>query len=384
MPLFLDLPSFTIAEPGFVIAGWIAGRTLDAVEVLVNGGSIPYRLSEEPALSHALPGFACVRRVATRAHLVHCSGLPVAEIELRFGQEVLRKEIPLSTEMVEFAAREARLRARSFAWLSSHLRCPACRGGDLELTGTEIRCRGCEARFPQLGRAIHLLSDEQRARSSIFHTENVSGNPYTPLAKQVIDDTVGGGGWVLDCGAGNRSERTPGVVNVEIEDHPSTDVIAAGEALPFADGSFDAALSLSVLEHVRDPFQCSRELLRVVKPGGTILVDVPLLQPVHGYPSHYYNMTRAGAVNLFSAGADVVSVETPLHGHPIWALQWIVRAYLDGLPVAVREPFAKRTLAEIAEPVDPARLTLAEVATLEAGATESLACLNTLLLRKRG
>jgi len=43
---------------------------------------------------------------------------------------------------------------------------------------------------------------------------------------------------------------------------------AAGEALPFRDGSFDAILCLDVLEHVRDPEVLLAEISRCLKPGG--------------------------------------------------------------------------------------------------------------------
>jgi UDP-glucose 4-epimerase len=48
-----------------------------------------------------------------------------------------------------------------------------------------------------------------------------------------------------------------------------------GEHLPFDDGSFDAALSVSVLEHVTDPVNYLTELLRVVKSDGYLYLAFP-------------------------------------------------------------------------------------------------------------
>lgn len=62
--------------------------------------------------------------------------------------------------------------------------------------------------------------------------------------------------------------RGPGRVHSEVQD---------GRALPYADGSFDAAYSVSVLEHIPDDGDslAIRELIRVVRPGGFIVVTVP-------------------------------------------------------------------------------------------------------------
>lgn len=46
--------------------------------------------------------------------------------------------------------------------------------------------------------------------------------------------------------------------------------------LPFADASFDYVLCSHVLEHVPDDGQAMRELLRVLKPGGAAVLQVPL------------------------------------------------------------------------------------------------------------
>lgn len=62
--------------------------------------------------------------------------------------------------------------------------------------------------------------------------------------------------------------------------HSSSLVNGAGEALPFATASFDLLLSHEVLEHVQDDRQAMAEMVRVLKPGGRLV----LFCPNRGYP----------------------------------------------------------------------------------------------------
>ncbi len=57
-------------------------------------------------------------------------------------------------------------------------------------------------------------------------------------------------------------------------------VIAAGEELPFKNQAFDSILSHEVLEHVMDDRYSVEEMIRVLQPGGVILLFVPN----RGYP----------------------------------------------------------------------------------------------------
>ncbi len=52
-------------------------------------------------------------------------------------------------------------------------------------------------------------------------------------------------------------------------------VQAVGETLPFATNSFDFIFSNEVLEHVGDDAQCMAEMVRVVRPGGRVLIFCP-------------------------------------------------------------------------------------------------------------
>lgn len=200
-------------------------------------------------------------------------------------------------------------------------------------------------RYEQTPYAFDFLDEATRASFNIVDTDAVSDHGYDPLARGVIDAFPDG--LVLDCGAGCRREYLPNVVNFEIVPYPSTDVVGVGEDLPFADGAFDAVLTLDVLEHVKDPFRCAQEIARVLKPGGRLYAVVPFLQPYHGYPHHYYNMTHQGLANLFAGTVEIETQAVPLSGQPIHTLAWFLQRYVDGLPKATAESFKRMTVAEL-------------------------------------
>ena len=56
-------------------------------------------------------------------------------------------------------------------------------------------------------------------------------------------------------------------------------VLGVGEALPFANGSFDAVLSFWSLNHVAEPEQCVSEMYRVLRPDGDALLVLEDMEP---------------------------------------------------------------------------------------------------------
>jgi SAM-dependent methyltransferase len=195
--------------------------------------------------------------------------------------------------------------------------------------------------------ALDFLEASLAEEFSITDTDAISSHDYDPLALDVIRTC--GDGLVLDCGAGCRRDSHPNVVNFEVAPYPSTDVIGVGEKLPFVDNAFAGVITLNVLEHVKDPFRCAAEILRVLKPGGRLYAVVPFLQPYHAYPHHYYNMTHQGLANVFGPGLRVDAQEAPLSGHPIFTLEWFLKRYAAGLPAAEAEKFKGMTVAQLME-----------------------------------
>lgn len=96
-------------------------------------------------------------------------------------------------------------------------------------------------------------------------------------------------------------------------------------ALDWPDCKVDGVICLEVLEHVTDPFQAARELVRVLKPGGRLLLTVPFLTSYHGKrggantPKHgefpdFWRFTHQGLEILFQDldNLEVVPVDGPL------------------------------------------------------------------------
>src|SRR5688572_27907365 len=63
-------------------------------------------------------------------------------------------------------------------------------------------------------------------------------------------------------------------------------LVADGYALPFAPGAFDLVCLFDALEHIRDEGRALREIARVLRPGGRVVVTVP------AYPFLYANNDR--------------------------------------------------------------------------------------------
>jgi SAM-dependent methyltransferase len=66
------------------------------------------------------------------------------------------------------------------------------------------------------------------------------------------------------------------------------DYVSDAAAIPVPDGTFDAVLCTEVLEHVPNPIEVVREIGRILKPGGRLILSAPLGSGLHQEPYHYY------------------------------------------------------------------------------------------------
>lgn len=124
-------------------------------------------------------------------------------------------------------------------------------------------------------------------------------------------------GRIIDVGCGVQPHRR--FLGPKVTEHVGVDRVGAfaqpdleGDALnlPVPDASFDAALSTQVLEHVPDPALALKEIARVLRPGGTLVLTCPGTWPHHEEPYDFYRYTRFGLEHLLTqAGFRVVELK---------------------------------------------------------------------------
>lgn len=72
-----------------------------------------------------------------------------------------------------------------------------------------------------------------------------------------------------------------------------------GTNIPFPDDSFDNILCTEVIEHALDPETLVKEMHRVLKPGGLLVLTVPFSARVHHAPYDFHRFTRYRLAHMF-------------------------------------------------------------------------------------
>jgi ubiquinone/menaquinone biosynthesis C-methylase UbiE/uncharacterized protein YbaR (Trm112 family) len=184
--------------------------------------------------------------------------------------------------------------------LRAILRCPDCRGALAE-EPIELACRSCGLVFPVddgipdlLGRTDGVNLDEVATQDHVsdFYEAQRYQRPHSRAFHQQSVESMAGmvrlDGLVLDNGCGNGfladvcRDLAPAArwVGIDISNgmlakarrhHPRL-VRGDSTRLPFADQTFDTIFARSLLHHLPDPEAGVREMARVLKPGGELVV----------------------------------------------------------------------------------------------------------------
>ena len=137
---------------------------------------------------------------------------------------------------------------------------------------------------------------------------------YNKLIPRLRAETSG---TLLDVGAGTMPFRS--YVSDVVEEYrtldierkvPGIDLVADIRDMgPVASDSCDVVLCSQVLEHIAEPAKAIREVGRVLRPGGKLVLTVPFLSRLHEEPFDYFRFTRYGVGFLLEdAGLQVMEI----------------------------------------------------------------------------
>jgi len=123
-------------------------------------------------------------------------------------------------------------------------------------------------------------------------------------------------GRVLDIGSldvnGSVRDLFPlaDYIGLDMRPGDNVDVVGNSHDIPFDDDHFDMVLCLEMLEHDDNPFRTAREIKRVAKDNGTIIVCASGIgMHKHDNPSDYWRFTREGFLLLFKEFTSIEIVE---------------------------------------------------------------------------
>jgi SAM-dependent methyltransferase len=173
----------------------------------------------------------------------------------------------------------------------------------------------------------------------------VARGPHVPFLRDALAD-LPDGSLVLDVGAGDapyrelfarHDYRTTDWGGSFYAPEQAVDHVAPANELPLETGRVDAVVCTQVLEHLAEPGEALDEFHRVLRPGGRLIITVPLTWYLHELPHDFYRYTSYGRRHILERAGFVEIEISPMNDSPstiaelLRHLRWILGRADDGL-----------------------------------------------------
>jgi SAM-dependent methyltransferase len=161
----------------------------------------------------------------------------------------------------------------------------------------------------------------QIARAEVRRVLREAGidDPRFFEGKVVLDIGPGPLGFPDACGAALSIGVEPlaerfAEAGLMIPDSRAVYLAVGAEQIPLVSGTVDVALSRNSLDHVRDPDAVVAEVHRLLRPGGTFILNVDLDHPATATEPHTFSVERVGQL-LTPFEIERETIGERAHGH---------------------------------------------------------------------
>jgi len=122
------------------------------------------------------------------------------------------------------------------------------------------------------------------------------------------------------------------------------DLVGSADSIPLPDGTFDSVVCTQVFEHLEFPEKSAREIFRVMKLGGHLLLTVPQMNELHEEPYDFFRYTKFGLRSLFGNAGFTVVHESQRGGFFTTLAQMRIRYCIDRFSL-YKKPIREKILA---------------------------------------
>jgi SAM-dependent methyltransferase len=167
------------------------------------------------------------------------------------------------------------------------------------------------------------LSLKDKIEAAQFHPKilGIFVNPFyiarRGLAKNIKDLGTEIKGRTLDVGCGTKPYQkffdSSEYIGLEYDtgidsEKKQADFYYDGKTFPFDEKEFDSAVTNQVLEHIFTPKEFLKEINRILKPEGKLLLTVPFVWDEHEQPFDYARYSSFGLKSLLEeSGFEIIS-----------------------------------------------------------------------------
>ena len=131
--------------------------------------------------------------------------------------------------------------------------------------------------------STEILTDHRE----IWQNKPVLKAIYQDFYDRIVSHATSGTTLEIGGGTGNLKEYLPHVISTDIIASPWLDCVCDAQALPLENNSLSNIVAIDVLHHIERPIRFLKEALRILRPGGRIILLDPAITPLSWFFYHF-------------------------------------------------------------------------------------------------